>query len=110
MGARARDPLLGIAPGTGAARRHAGPAARDRSGRLTAAARAADPSGRGRLYPMTHHEDLPLPEAPARLELPRTARLVALGAVLLGGGAFAWSLAQGHASIAWSAYCLSPTT
>ena len=44
--------------------------------------------------------------APPPLKIPIAARVVAAIATLLGAGAFAWSLSQGHADVAWSSYLI----
>ncbi len=56
---------------------------------------------------MSHdHATHPVPELPARLELPAAAWIIAALAVLAGAGAFFWSLSNGHPGLAWSAYLI----
>lgn len=47
-----------------------------------------------------------LPDAPAPQKLAGRVRLLALVAVLLGGGALAWAFSAGHAELAWSSYLI----
>jgi hypothetical protein len=47
-----------------------------------------------------------IPEAPATLKVGGLVRLLALVAVLVGGGALGWAFAGGHAELAWSAYLI----
>ncbi len=51
------------------------------------------------------HEHV-VPAAPGRLQLSGPARILALVAVLAGGGALAWAFAGGHAELAWSSYLI----
>ena len=53
---------------------------------------------------MSHHVHIPDP--PARIKLPALARLVAILAVLGGGGALGWAFATGRAELAWSSYLI----
>ena len=53
---------------------------------------------------MSHHGQLP--EPPARLRLPVLARLVAVSAVLGGGGALGWAFGTGREELAWSSYLI----
>jgi hypothetical protein len=49
------------------------------------------------------HTDL---KRPPPIKISMAARVVAALAVAFGAGAFAWSLSQGHAEVAWSSYLI----
>jgi hypothetical protein len=55
---------------------------------------------------MSHSDSHALPEVPGRLALPGIVQGVAVAAVLVGGGAFAWAFSQGELPLAWSAYLI----
>ena len=55
---------------------------------------------------MSHAHSHPLPAAPGRLTLSAMVQGLSVAAVLVGGGALAWSFSRGDVQLAWSAYLI----
>jgi magnesium-transporting ATPase (P-type) len=55
---------------------------------------------------MSHAHTEALPAPPGRLGLPAIVQGLSVAAVIVGGAALAWALAQGESQLAWSAYLI----
>ena len=55
---------------------------------------------------MSHHHDHALPQPPAPIRMPTSARNVAVLLVLLGLGTLAWAFQAGRPELAWSSYLI----
>ena len=56
---------------------------------------------------MSHASDHgAVPEAPGRLALPGSVRILSILVVVAGIAAFAWALSGGHSELAWSSYLI----
>jgi hypothetical protein len=55
---------------------------------------------------MSHHHGHALPQPPASVELPKTARVLAIAAVVIGAGVLGWAFRSGHGELAWSSYLI----